>query len=625
MKEHVNITDTKLSVNCWRLCDTMRYSVLAAVIAMVTVVAVAGAVLYLDGGGDDPGNITYVLNGGENSSENPVSYVDMPEAFVLRDPYSDMYLFEGWYTTSTFDDGTEITELPAHYSDDLFLYAKWSSLVGKGFTLNISGAQYSNGIWYDISGEITYRYIWESEDEYFISYDRSVSTTWTDPFTHVEKTETTEDGDTYWTGESEREWTYVGTQTVTTAIGEKECSVFESEGEKQYIGDDWIPYLITYRDDEIGSSVDLTYTFVSLLTEFEPTESFEISIISDSGITVKGEGVYTPGSEVTLEATVATDSSFKGWYDNTGTLLSTDLSYTTDPLDHDTIILAYCDELASYYIYPEDRMAFSSGTVAMNDDTTWTVTNTSYPGTIPAYVTGSAPTYAFSEPGIYEIEMSGTANDEIPLTRTFTVVVYGNIERTFTWKYDKPYEYALSIPLSDYIRYKEDPTYRGQMNAEHNLSFVTYEDTTIVKLAHDLEEKSKYMSTNDRANFLLAFVDCIPYDYEEYYGNYEYWRFPIETLYDSTGDCEDTSILYAALGKAMNYDVCLFTFPGHMAAGVGLEDYSYTNIHNIPSYFTDETTGTDYYFCETTAEKENFYPVGKNEVYSTYQQMYVVI
>lgn len=357
--------------------------------------------MYLSDDGEDSGNITYVLDGGENSSENPASYIDMPEAFVLKDPYSDMYIFEGWYTTPTFDDGTEITELPAHCSDDLILYAKWSSLVGKGFTLSISGTQYSNGISYDMYGDITYRYLWESGDGYFISYDRSISSTWTDPFTNIEETETTEYHDSYWTGENDAEWTYTGTQTITTVVGEKECEVFESEGVKQYIGDDWVPYLITYVDYGIGSSIDLTYTFVSLLTEFEPAESFEISVIADSGITVKGEGTYTPGSEVTLEATVSGGSSFKGWYDNTGTLLSTDTSYTTDPLDHNIIILAYCDELASYYTYPEDRITFSSGTVTMDDDTAWTVTNTSYSDTISAHITGSMPTYAFSEPGIY--------------------------------------------------------------------------------------------------------------------------------------------------------------------------------------------------------------------------------
>ena len=219
----------------------MRYAVLTAVIAIIVIIGAAGAVYYLNNNEDDPGNVTYILNDGENSSENPRSYIDMPETFSLRDPYSDMYLFEGWYTTPTFDDGTEITELPAHYSENLIIYAKWSSLVGRGFTLDISGTQKTNGTTYGISGEATYRYIWESKDEYLLSYDRSMTYTWTELSTHTEKTETVDDNDTYWTGENEKVWTYIGTQTITTAVGERECSIFESGGEKQYIGDGWIP------------------------------------------------------------------------------------------------------------------------------------------------------------------------------------------------------------------------------------------------------------------------------------------------------------------------------------------------------------------------------------------------
>ena len=603
----------------------MRSSVLIAMVTTMIIAGAACAVYYLDD--DDnfsPANITYVLDVGKNSSENPTSYVNMSETFTLKDPYSDVYLFEGWYTAPTFDDGTEITELPANYSDNLTIYAKWCSLVGKGFRLNITGTEItSNGpfsLTYDMKGSVEYRYIWESNDKYLMTYNRSITYEWTEPSKNTVSSTTIDDNDTYWTGDSNKVWTYLGTEKITTIIGEKECRVYECEGEKQYIGDDWIPYLITYESSESGSSINLEYKFVSLAS-FTPVDSFTLSTITEDGITVDGDGSYEPGSKVILKATVSTGTSFKGWYDNTGTLLSTDLNYTTKPLGNNTLIAACNDEIATYYTDAGTPMTFTNGDVVMDDNTTWTVTN-SYDSTeTENTVKGSAPTYTFTEPGMYSIFVSGTTYDGTPLIRTFTVLANGSVERFFKWTYGS---YTLSILFSDYVRYKEDPIYRGQGTSAHNLDYVTYEDETIKKLANALMELSKNMTTNERANFLLTFVQCIPYDYEEYYENYEYWRFPVETLYDNIGDCEDTSILYAALGKAMNYDVCLFLFTGHMAAGIALEDYSYTNTDDMPAYFlSSDTETTEYYFCETTGDST--YPIGRNSGFSNYRFMNVVI
>ena len=606
----------------------MKSSVLIAIITTTIIVGAACAIYYLDDNDNSsPANITYVLGTGENSSKNPTSYVDVSKTFTLNDPYSDMYLFEGWYTTPTFDEGTEITELPANYSDNLTIYAKWCSLVGKGFILSITGTEITSSgpfsLTYYMNGSVEYRYIWESDDKYLMTYNRSLTYGWTEPSKNTASSTTIDNNDTYWTNENDKVWTYLGTEIITTIAGEKECSVYECEGEKQYIGDDWIPYLITYESSESESSINLEYKFISLIS-FTPVDYFTLSIITEDGITVDGDGSYEPGSRVILKATVSTGTSFKGWYDNTGTLLSTDLNYTTDPLGSNTIITACNDEIATYYTETGTPMTFTNGNIVMNNDTTWTITN-SYDSTETAnMVEGSSPIYTFTEPGLYCISISGTTSDGTPLTRTFTVLADGVVERVFKWTYNTDHSYTLSILFSDYVKYKEDPIYRRQGTSVHNLNYVTYEDETIKKLAVALIDKSENMTTNGRANFLLAFVQCIPYDYEEYYGNYEYWRFPVETLYDNTGDCEDTSILYAALGKAMNYDVCLFLFTGHMAAGVALEDYSYVNTNNMPAYFlSSDTETTEYYFCETTGDIT--YPIGRNSGYSYYRSINVVV
>jgi hypothetical protein len=57
----------------------------------------------------------------------------------------------------------------------------------------------------------------------------------------------------------------------------------------------------------------------------------------------------------------------------------------------------------------------------------------------------------------------------------------------------------------------------------------------------------------------------------------EYPRYPIETLVDKGGDCEDTAILAASIIRGMGYGVVLLVFPktadspGHCAVGVAGE------------------------------------------------------
>ncbi|MEZ5335267.1 MAG: hypothetical protein R2741_08540 [Methanolobus sp.] len=67
----------------------------------------------------------------------------------------------------------------------------------------------------------------------------------------------------------------------------------------------------------------------------------------------------------------------------------------------------------------------------------------------------------------------------------------------------------------------------------------------------------------------MAFVQSLPYvrKYSASSGYDEYPRFPFETLYHGGGDCEDSSILLAALLNDMGYGVALIELPGHMAAG----------------------------------------------------------
>ena len=80
---------------------------------------------------------------------------------------------------------------------------------------------------------------------------------------------------------------------------------------------------------------------------------------------------------------------------------------------------------------------------------------------------------------------------------------------------------------------------------------------------------------------------------EETEGQPEYPKYPVETIYDGQGDCEDKSIIAAAALRQLGHDVLLFNLPHHIALGVAFED--------LPGDY-EEFDGRRYYCCEATTE-----------------------
>lgn len=97
----------------------------------------------------------------------------------------------------------------------------------------------------------------------------------------------------------------------------------------------------------------------------------------------------------------------------------------------------------------------------------------------------------------------------------------------------------------------------------------------------------------ETANFVLRFVQSLPYTNDSVTTPFdEHPRYPLETLVDS-GDCEDTSILYASLMRELGYDVIMIGPPRHMAVGVAIQE-------TPESTWGYTVNGTWYYFAETT-------------------------
>ena len=170
-----------------------------------------------------------------------------------------------------------------------------------------------------------------------------------------------------------------------------------------------------------------------------------------------------------------------------------------------------------------------------------------------------------------------------------------NVE--FQWTYSgQTWTYSDIIDGNYYYSYRDKPrTYDFA-------SYVIFEDEFIRSVAEyfDREATGRGYSTIQKAELVLAFVQSIPYQLdEESTGYIEYPRYPVETLVDGVGDCEDKAALYAAIMQAdpLNIDAVLLMFTksgssGHMATGIwgsGLDGTYY------------DYNGRTYYYCETTA------------------------
>ena len=171
----------------------------------------------------------------------------------------------------------------------------------------------------------------------------------------------------------------------------------------------------------------------------------------------------------------------------------------------------------------------------------------------------------------------------------------GYYDRAYEWKYKgTTWTYALSIPTSTYNYYRNlDHTgrdYTKYISDEGSRKYLS-------ALAKTFREGGSTKGYSDSENVMnvIAFVQSLPYTSDSVTtGHDEYPRYPIETLVDNGGDCEDSSLLTAGILREMGYGVILLNLPGHMAVGVkGGEEIEGTYYsYNGAKYYYLETTGS---------------------------------
>lgn len=198
----------------------------------------------------------------------------------------------------------------------------------------------------------------------------------------------------------------------------------------------------------------------------------------------------------------------------------------------------------------------------------------------------------------------------------------GYTEKTYTYS-SGGWEYNTTIQIPDIlVEYYEDRHRTREFGAYVSDS---YDDNYLNTIVEGFESEGQERNATDEEILtqMAHFVQHLEYTDDKVGTGYnEYPKFPLETLYDRDGDCEDTAILLGAMLEQFGYDTILIAIPenNHMVLGVAGEE-------DLPGAYV-EHQGRQYYYLETTAPgygigdapddtvgaETDLYPIDKNPV-----------
>ena len=174
------------------------------------------------------------------------------------------------------------------------------------------------------------------------------------------------------------------------------------------------------------------------------------------------------------------------------------------------------------------------------------------------------------------------------------------VERTFTWTYGSDgSHWKIEMGISQ-SRYDSSRAEDRLINVQDWHAYIERDMPEIRVLAAHFQNihLQRDWCTFDQASNVLAFVQqSIPYSEDEKTSPKPEWpRYPIETLFDRTGDCEDVAILTGAIIARLGFKVALLHYQGHVALGIAGADY-------LPGeYVLDESGKGKYFYAEGTAQ-----------------------
>ena len=571
---------------------------MALIVLLVAMVAILGAVVILAPPGNDNGkggttpveqaeySIKYMLDGGTISDAAPKTY--------MSGKYMDLYVpekpdkfFEGWFTDEACT--IPIGAIRSNTTGDLVLYASWTDgYVGTGFTMDIDGKADSFLFKKNYSGTMRWQYTAYNDGAYYVQRDTDLRIGGLGPFGG----NTIKETEYYWTDEEdedEAEFFYKGNETISGRFFGEEgsylCEVWESDDETQFVYRSFYPL----RIESHGDGINLTYTFKEKFS-FSPVTEFMPKVQAYKGISVSDPGTARIGQTFTL---TASGPNFGGWYVD-GKLATSSAVLVDSRATPDKIYEARTSgDIVTYEestLFFEDYGLKPPVTVKLDDGTTYEFENGVRFG---KDLSGVVTMIDSSEP------VRCVMLVYVDKTKTFSVSwQYGNSIWSFL---DRTYTISFDVKYSDVHAYTSNGKDRDVFQKESDVSpYFTVNDKYVKLMCTKLLEYKGTMSDREFATFVMICVQTIPYQYDEVSRHSEeYWKYPAETFWDGGGDCEDSSILYCTLMKAMGYETALIVFYDHAMASIHFANDSDNYGDEVVTlngkrYVLVETTGTGY-------------------------------
>jgi len=146
------------------------------------------------------------------------------------------------------------------------------------------------------------------------------------------------------------------------------------------------------------------------------------------------------------------------------------------------------------------------------------------------------------------------------------------------------------------LHYKKDNEPEDFREAYYEIFFEINEkdqDTLAVLKSLRALANKEGLSGDEKIEFILSFIQYIPYDYQKAKEDNPKANFPFETLYTNQGVCTDTSFLAILWLNELGYSTAILDFPDSNHAALGIK---------CPLEFSLDETG--YCYVETT----NYFP-----------------
>ncbi len=189
------------------------------------------------------------------------------------------------------------------------------------------------------------------------------------------------------------------------------------------------------------------------------------------------------------------------------------------------------------------------------------------------------------------------------------------LEKLYTWEWDGvERSITITVPEQLYDYYSEKERYQTMDYRGYLLHPVDDQYIEALVYEFNLIQVNEGLSEENKTDLVISFIQSMEYVLDaDSKGLTEYPRFPVETLVDGGGDCEDTSILMASLLDCMGYNVSLILMPDHLAVGVEVNATGVHWVYDNVTYYYLETTATGWEEGEVPPEHDpeeaTIYPV----------------